>query len=683
MIDQKNNINSTYNIYDGTDFKYIKEHMENFYTMSYNANKTWQYEAHIDTRFEAGDQAIWGQVYPNVPSIQRPTFNFNKTKRIINLISGYQRKNRKSIVAVPVENADDEVADQLTQVLLWLNRTESVLETISEAFQGALITGMNLLHVWIDYRKDPISGNIRVDNAHYNSFIIDPYFRKTDLSDCNGIWKRTYLSREEAMSLLPEKADEIAVMPVNSQYGSDGKFPWMAENFDVNFNNLLTYDEFYYRTLRKQTLIVDTKTGETQEWNADLGDKNKVIALEQFLGKYKDLKKIETSVPTVRVAIALQGNIVYDMPNPTGDEYPFIPVVAYYNPQEPYFETRLQGVCRSMRAPQFLYNRRMNIVMSIMERTRNTGYIYKEDALVDPSDVFDTQDGKGIAIKKHATIADIQRINPIDIPAAFFQINEILDKDIVEITGANQELMGADDDNKPGILSMLRQGAGLTTLQVLFDHLDHSQKILGKRLINIIQQCFTPGKIQRILGKPVAQEFYDKTFGIYDAAIEDGLLTATQRQMQFAQLMYLREAGIPISNEDLLKASTLQNKKEIIENMSKQAQQQAQMAQQQMQMQQQQMAVQMQVAQARAKADLGLAAERDSRVLENQMSAYERVHEANKEDAQALLDKIKAVKELESMDLSHLQQLIGIANTIKQQEHTQAEQQVKSQLGVE
>ena len=56
---------------------------------------------------------------------------------------------------------------------------------------------MNFLQIWLDYRNDPVSGNIRVDNCSYNSFLIDPYFRKADLSDCNAIWKRSFFTKRE------------------------------------------------------------------------------------------------------------------------------------------------------------------------------------------------------------------------------------------------------------------------------------------------------------------------------------------------------------------------------------------------------------------------------------------------------------------------------------------------------
>jgi len=60
------------------------------------------------------------------------------------------------------------------------------------------------------------------------------------------------------------------------------------------------------------------------------------------------------------------------------------------------------------------------------------------------------------------------------------QVSDIIGKEIPLLAGANEELLGSATDDKAGILSMLRQGAGLTTLQGLFDQLDYSQKLLGE-----------------------------------------------------------------------------------------------------------------------------------------------------------------------------------------------------------
>lgn len=660
--------------YDTKD-KGILAKMEAFYANSITINQSFWSEADTDTRFEVGDQTLWSDLYGNLPANRRRQFNFNRIRRVINLISGHQRKNRKSTICVPVENGDQDTADQFSKILIWINNQEQVLETISESFHGALVTGMNLMQVWIDYRNDPVSGNIKVDNCSYNSFLIDPYFRKADLSDCNAIWKRSFLTKPECISLMPSRADEILDLPFNdSGTGRDGKFQFMPESYNYGYKNLLTYDEFYYRDYRTQRMLVDSQTGETQEWKGDK-DEN----LDAFLETYPQITMIESEVPTVKLAIVIQGKVMYDGPNPLGiDQYPFIPVFAYYNPQMPYFPQRIQGVVRGLRDAQYLYNRRRIIELDILESQINSGWIYKENALVNPEDVFLSGQGRGLALKEEASMADVQQIQAPQVPPSMIQLSELLAKEVMEISGVNEELLGSADDDKAGILSMLRQGAGLTTLQVLFDNLDRAQRLLGKLMIDLIQNNFTPGKVKKILeGEEPSQQFYNKAFGRYHAVVEDGVNTGTQKQMQFAQMLHLIQAGVPIPAEELLEASTLQNKTRIIESMKAQQQQQAQMQSQQAQMQMELQMAQADLAKARSMADIGLYNERTSRVTENRAMAIQKLHEANHQDQLALLEKVKALKELDDMDIAHLEKLINMANGLKQQESINAERGVE------
>ncbi len=659
--------------------KSIIARMEAFYAESITINQTFWGEADTDTRFEVGDQSLWTDLYGNLPANRGRQFNFNRIRRVVNMISGHQRKNRKSTICVPVENADQETADQFTKVLLWINNQESVLETISEAFHGSLVTGMNLLQVWLDYRSDPVSGNIKVDNCSYNSFLIDPYFRKADLSDCNALWKRSFLTKRECISLMPADAEEIMGLIGNdSGTGRDGKFQFMPESYNYGYKNLLTYDEFYYRDYRTQKMLIDSQTGEVQEWKSE--DKD---ALTSFLQIYPQIIEVDQEVPTVKLAIVIQGKVFYDGPNPLGiDTYPFVPVFAYYNPQMPYFPYRIQGVVRGLRDAQYLYNRRRIIELDILESQINSGWIYKESALVNPKDVFLSGQGRGLALKDDAAMTDVQQIIAPQVPPSMIQLSELLAKEVMEISGVNEELLGSATDDKAGILSMLRQGSGLTTLQVLFDNLDRAQKLLGKLHLNIVQANWTPGKIQRITQEQPTAQFYNKAFGRYDAAIEEGLNTTTQKQMQFAQMLQLKELGVPITTQDLLEAATLQGKKKIIENAVQQEQQAAQAQQMQMQMAMQQQQAAIESAHSKALADQGLYAERTSRVDENRSLAVERMHQANRDDNAALLDKVKAIKELESMDLAHLEKLVNLAMMLKNPETQASEAGVKEEASL-
>jgi hypothetical protein len=641
--------------------------MESFYAESITINQAFWGEADTDTRFWQFDQTVFNDMYGNLPANRRRQFTFNRIRRCINMVSGYQRKNRKSTIVTPIENGDAETADQFTKIMMWLNQHEGILETISGAFEGSLVTGMNLLHVWMDYRTDPVSGNIRVDNCSYNSFLIDPYFRKTDLSDCRAVWKRSFLTKREAISLMPGRSEEIlGLTGYDSGTGRDGKFQFMPEQYNYSMKNLLTYDEFWYRDYRMQKIICDPQTGEIMEWSSDDNDR-----LKLYMQTYPNLVLLEQEIPTVKLAIVIQGKVFYDGPNPNGtDLYPFIPVLSYYAPELPYFPTRVQGLVRGMRDAQYLYNRRKVIELDILESQINSGFIYKENALVNPKDVWQlTGQGRGLALKEEANMTDVIQIQAPQVPPSMIELSKIMGEEIQNIAGINEELLGSAVDDKAGILSMLRQGAGLTTLQGLFDNLDHAQKLLGNLILELIQANFTPGKIQKILeGKQPADQFYSKAFGKYGCAIEEGFNTTTQKQMQFAQLLQLRELGVPVPDEALLDAAIIQDKKKLLESINSQKQQAQQMQQMQIQASLKEQQARTELAKSRSIADQGLGLERLSRVKENQALAEERTAAAEKDHYMAILDLIRGAKELEGIDIGHVETLVRVADMMKARE---------------
>jgi hypothetical protein len=241
-------------------------------------------------------------------------------------------------------------------------------------------------------------------------------------------------------------------------------------------------------------------------------------------------------------------------------------------------------------------------------------------------------------------------------------------KEVQEISGVSEELLGMANDDKAGILSMLRQGANLTTLQGLFDNLDYAQKILGDIRMQLIQSNWTPGKVQRVIGEEPSQQFYNRAFGKYKAIVEDGLNTSTQRQMQFAQLLQLREMGIPVPAEILVESSTLQNKEKLTDALTAQEQQASQAAQMQQQTQIELLKAQIEDLHARAVANQGLGHERASRIQENQALAVERRAAAHKDMEEAELSKVKAVKELTTIDLEQLHKAVEILKLITEKQ---------------
>lgn len=652
----------------------ILKMMDYTYSKNIQINQSFWSEADLDSRFKAGDQTLWNDIYGNLPAFRRRNFNFNRIRRVCNMITGYQRQHRKSTVCTPIEASDQKTSDQFTKLLFHANQRAHILETISDAFDGAVTTGMNLMSVWMDYRGDPVNGDICVDNVAYNGYLIDPYFKKMSLEDCNNIWTRKYLSKKQVQALLPGRDTEITSLPA---WGNrDGKFQFIPESYNYGMQDLLIYDEFWYLDTRKQKMLCDVQSGETMEWRGQDED------LNDFLGLYPNVITINQEIPTVKLAIVVQGKVFYNGLNPLGtDSYPFVPVWSYYEPQIPYFPWRVQGVVRGLRDAQYLYNRRRIIELDILESQITSGFIYKENALVNPKDAFLQGQGRGLAIKANANITDVMPIQPPQIPPSMIQLSELLAKEVSELSGVNEELLGSAVDDKAGILSMLRQGAGLTTLQGLFDNLDYAQKMLGNMQIRLMQQNWTPGKVRRILGEEPTDQFYNRAFGKYDAVIEEGLNTSTQRQLQFAQLLQLRETGVPVPTDQLLQASTLTNKNELIEAIQKQEQQQAQMQQEQSMAQIEVLKAQIEDLKARAMANEGLGYERASRVTENQALAVERIAAAQKDRDMGTLDRVKAAKELAEMDINQLHKMVDILRQLQDSQRMEAQENLPKQPG--
>ena len=653
----------------------ILNSFENFYRNSLRPNQAFQYEATQDTRFFAGDASLWNELYSLLPSNRSNRFNFNHLRRVVNMMSGYQRRNRKSTIVIPIENGDEQTADQFTKIFMWLNRQEGISNTISDAFEGSLISGLNLLHVWVDYRMDPVNGEIKVTRKAYNEVMMDPYTRKRDLSDCNGISVRSFLTKKECMTLLPDKAEEIESLSGGSN-GIDGKYNFMPESYRLSSEYLFTYDEYYYRAYRTQKLMYDTDTGDRFEWRSDNEQK-----LKEFVAQHPQITVTESEIPTVRLAILVQGRLMYDGPNPTGDNYPFVPVYCYYTSELPYYEWRLQGVIRGLRDSQYLYNRRKIIEFDILESQPNSGFFVKENCVVNPDDLF-TSNGQGrvIFLKQEANMADIQQIQAPAIPPTMLDMSQALATEIMTISGANEELMGSANDENPGIKAMMRQGAGLTMLQGLYDNLDYAQKLLGRLILDIVQANFTPGKVRRIIEEEPSEQFYNKLFGRYDSAIEEGFDTTTQKQMEFAQLIQLREIGVPIPDEDLIEAATIQNKKKIRDTIVAKQQKQQQFEQQQQQLLLADQEAKTKLVNAEVTLNSGLGMERLSKMEENRSKAEQNRAQAVYDMDKAATEKIKAMVELEHLDLDQIHKMLTMVNAIKQQEQSESEHNQAKQL---
>ena len=560
----------------------------------YDAYRTWGVyyaAAYRDLRAYAGDN--WTNLEKTKLERQnRMILELNKIRRVVNLYSGYERENRTATVCAPVEGSDVKTADQFSDILYYVYEKANADYIISEAFEHSLKTGLAIIGIYMDYSRDKVNGDIKMYWKPFNALMLDPYFTKRDLSDCDQASTRDLLSKEQIKSLLPWVDPSIIDnLPTGIR---DNKYQYLGIYRQYNSTyiakNLCTYDQYWKRINKVQKYLVDMETGVTEEFDGD-GEEETILKIQlredaarrAEMGLPPRLELITSHKRSIELNIIVSGQLLYSGPDPTGlDTYPFIPVLLYHEPLIDTFELKIQGIVRSVRDAQRQYNRRHSQIIDLMESIINTGYITKNGAVLDPNMLMQAGQGKQIVVNEGYDVnADIREISPPNIPPGYLQYQDIIDKNIMEIPGASDELLGLSsvgDSQVSGKLAEVRASNGLKGNRGIFDNLEQSRKYLGLLVMEAIQKNYSPGKIARIIGEEPTDQFFSGQFEEYDCAIKQAVKTTTQREAYYYQLLQLVALGAPIPWADIMEVAPLQGSTKLHEVMRQQAEQAQQAA---------------------------------------------------------------------------------------------------------
>jgi len=431
----------------------------------------------------------------------------------------------------------------------------------------------------------------------------------------------------------------------------------------------MAYNELYMQRWESQKILVDMETGEHKDWEGD-------NAL------FKQLKEINPNFELssrqkryIEMHIIVNDQVMRTEINPYGlDQYPFVPYTAIWEPESDQWGLKVQSLIRCMRDPQREANKRRSQMIDILDSQINSGWLATEGSVVNPRSLFQSSQGKVIWRNQDAAPGSIEKIPPAQIPPSMFQLQQQFDADIKEIAGVNDAAFGVvESGNESGVLAMLRQGAAITNLQDVFDNLRVSQKHMSGLALKLIQG-WTPEKIQRIINDRPTEEFYNKDFTKYDCVVQEGLLTDTQRQVFFRQMLDLKKMGEPMPPGFLAKIAPIQGKSEYTEAMEEFQQAQQQAAQAQQQQQQALTQAQLELAQSQSLQQVAGAKERFTRSVANLGLEDERSSEAIQNRTQAVLDQVRAIKELDEIDVRTAKEEIMLAAMLREKNKREEEE---------
>ncbi len=648
-----------------------KNELKEAYDQAWSSWSSWQAQAKSDIK--AVNKHAWtDKDIAKLTKQKRDPMTFPLIRRNINWISGYQREHLLSIKYDPVENADEQTADQFTNIGTWVFQHSNYYYTASDAFEFALKSGINLVNVYKDRNEDTA-----FDRYAYNQFVLDPTFRSRSLRDCQYGILRKHINRTEAKMLLPGKESFINSLPEDSSAGDDEMFTNYRRP-TLYGSKLLAYDEFQQRTTKNQRYILIKPTNTEILWpgtNADL--KRLIEYLVQVEGIPAELiGTLRKPERTVEVTAYLNGEEMWTQVDPFGiGDFSFTPFMAYFDPDADSFTDKIQGVARLLVDSQRASDQRMMSMLATFDMQAGAGLDFEVDSLVDDEDAFATKPGQPRQFKKGAISGDKYRDRVIpDVPAGMFQLHDTLTKSMPQLININEEMFGVPPKGKmqiAGMLAKLRVGTGLIGQRGLFHNLAFSTKIVGGKALKLFQQ-YTPDKVRRILNEEPAPGFKEHDFGKYDAVAAEGMLTDTQNNQFYAELIAMKELGakmqdpFPASWKTLVKYMPIQAKlkNELIKEME-QAEQQAQQAQaKSQQMQETAQMLEIKRVEGEILGNRGIAEERRAQAVENM--------------SDAALNRAKTAAEINDMSIGRFLELVNTVIAMESVQQQNREVKAKS-----
>ena len=622
-----------------TDNNILKD-AENAYEMAWRGWADWLDQAEFDFRMYLGAQ--WDTAWYNYYTRNNRTASvWNRLARVIDIISGYERKTRKALKVAPIGFDDDRVSSQMSEVLMGDMKACDGYNQISDAFKnGPLITGRAYLELFMG-----VNNRLRVRRVMHNHILPDPTIVESDLSDADFIYHREMVTVTQAKRLLRGRRNKELQSLIGKMDNKFPTIPWAMRNFS---EEMLTYDRFWEKTGRERSFLLDKQTGQQQMWT---GSEERLRAAIFFSeGQLTSFKKW---VDEVKLHIIVGGELMSTTGDPLGiAQYPYVQMTGNWNPEIDDDRLKLQGMVRRLRDPQREYNKRLSQEVDIVESTVQNGWVVEENVVIDNRSLFQAGQGKVIHVKENK-LDKIKQLSASDIPQGQFQLTNLLEKQIPELAVINEEFFGTSEKDIPGVLGRLRQGSAVTGMQGYFDGKRRAFRQLGRLWMKASQSRYSPEQVQRIVGEQPDPNFFKADLVGYDCVTEEGLFSDTQREIYYAELLQLwnQTGGIersPMPVTALIEAAPISMKSKLKDQIAENEKQRAK----------------------QAKSDLEdkelLREIQKAAIAEKMAEAEKNLSAANENQAEAALDRIRAIAEIEGIKAKTLIEAIRVVRELEQ-----------------
>jgi hypothetical protein len=540
-------------------------------------------------RYFRGDQwALSDKAALN--AIRRPALTINKIISTVSNVMGEQIYNRAETSFQPRRQSTPESAGVMAKVYKVITDQNQWEWKRSDMFADGIIGSRGFVDIRMKF-DESLRGDVVMENMNPKNVLIDPDADQYDPDTWNEIFISKWLTVDD-IDLLYSSADakELrgrgesafpygydSIDSFRDRFGSRAAHMQSMYGFE-SFDHVTRYVrviERQYRKMDRQDHFVYPVTGETRAvptaW-----DQNRV----QVVAKEFGLKIIKKLVKRIRWTITADNVLLHDDWSP----YKHFTIVPYF----PYFRYgNTIGLVENLLDPQELLNKSSSQELHIVNTTANSGYKVRSGALTNMSieELEERGAETGLVIEVNGEPEkDVVKIQPNNVPQGLDRVSFKAEDHIDKISGVNASMKGEDREDVAAKAIQAKKKSGSTNLVKPMDSLTRTDFIVARNVLDLIQEFMTTEQVMTIVKDSATGETEqftvnqmdpatgeianDLTVGEYGIVVTSVPHRESLEDSEFEQMVTLRtKVGIKIPDEQIIAASRLRNKLEIIRNM--------------------------------------------------------------------------------------------------------------------
>lgn len=554
-----------------------------------NGHNRYVLKADLCERHFAGDQ--WELTdKAQLALVRRPALTINKILGTVGNVLGEQIGNRSEISFRPRNGSSQGTADVLNKVFKQISDANQLDWKRSDMFADGIISSRGYIDIRLDF-NDHMQGEVRYEVLGPKNVVIDPDGDQYDPDTWSEVFVTKWVTADDIAVLYSKEDAEYLRNREQSAflYGYDS-IDSMRDRFgdrvgpsyassgddDSNVQRSIRLIERQYRVLDSQKHFVEKETGDMRPIPQDFTRDRIAFFVEKF--GFGVVKKLVRRIKWTAIADHV---VLHDDWSP----YKHFTPVPYF----PHFRHGTTiGLVENLTGPQELLNKVTSQELHVLNTTANSGWKIKAGTLLNMS--LEELEARGAQTGLVMELSDMdgaEKITPNSTPQGLDRMSFKAEESIKSISGVSDSMQGFDREDVAAKAIQEKKRSGSTNLVKPLDNLARTDFFIARNTLDLVQEFYTEPRILTITKDQVTGETEDVPINQVDPAtgevINDLMLgeygvvissvphKETLEDSQFEQAVALRELGVPIPDAVLVKASRLQDKAEILEQMAAEA----------------------------------------------------------------------------------------------------------------